>query len=184
MSWLRTPPSIYIPDVLTVKTPYHAHCNGDYFLVEKERPNQQPLWKKSDRELWIYSTVSGRWAIAGPLVKQEGFDASSKGRIKSKERHEGVMPPLVKAWQYLYEEDSVARDWRDSDWILVGELDGETIYAKNALKSLLELEEYKDVTVQADGREWKANGGLLAAASPVFGAMLSHNMKELSLIHI
>jgi len=91
--WRRGPAgSCAVPPRLLVVSPNLLKaCAGCYILEAHARANGQPLWKHKGNAFWLFSTLTGRWAIAGADVKDEGFVKCS-GWIYQECCHQGLMP--------------------------------------------------------------------------------------------
>jgi len=96
----REPPPEEPPRLLSVASPHgQKDCAGEYMLVERMRPNGQPVWRQQNGEHWLYSGTTARWCIGGQDVKDDAF-ARSAGWISQTVPHEGQMPDKVfAAWQ-------------------------------------------------------------------------------------
>merc|ERR1719219_1339297 len=76
-----------------------AKCQGTYELIFNVATNDQPLWKHSSEDFWLFSTPGARWAIGGKDVKEDGF-ARSSGWIWQERNHYGQLPERVPGtWQ-------------------------------------------------------------------------------------
>lgn len=88
------------PRILLVTTPSgQKDCAGEYMLVERMKPNGQPVWRQQNGEHWLYSGTTSRWCIGGQDVKDDSFNRSA-GWISQTVAHNGIMPDKVRAaWQ-------------------------------------------------------------------------------------
>jgi len=88
------------PNLLLVASPnLLKECAGCYILQANAHANGQPFWKHGTRDYWLFSTPTGRWAIAGKDVRDEGFVRAS-GWIYQELHHEGLMPDQsTSCWQ-------------------------------------------------------------------------------------
>jgi len=91
------------PSLLLVASPNLLKtCGGCYVLEAHARANGQPLWKHRERAFWLFSTPTGRWAIAGADVKDGGFVKCS-GWIYQECCHEGLMPDRFSSHWLLFD---------------------------------------------------------------------------------
>jgi len=88
------------PQVLYVCSPNgQGECAGEYDLVVDEYANGLPLWAQRNGKHWFYSSISSRWCVGGPDVKQDDF-ARCAGYISQVGVHKGLMPDCVfQTWQ-------------------------------------------------------------------------------------
>jgi len=76
--FVPVPKTPFLPPVMmTVIAPgVAAKCQGTYELIFNVATNDQPLWKHSSEDFWLFSTPGGRWAIGGKDVMEDGFNRS------------------------------------------------------------------------------------------------------------
>jgi len=90
------------PNMMTVIMPgVAAKCQGTYELIFNVATNDQPLWKHSSKDFWLFSTLCGCWAIGVKDVMEDGF-ARSCGWIWQERKHYGQLPEGVPGtwWQW------------------------------------------------------------------------------------
>jgi len=81
-----------VPPLLRVRSPNkQSACSGDYTLVPRMAPNNEPVWAKRIGGKWIYSGVDGRWYIGGKTARSLDFRCST-GHIYQGEPHMGKLP--------------------------------------------------------------------------------------------
>jgi len=87
---------VWAPVALRVLSPNgQQKCAGDYELVPGERPNGQPLWRKTDGKRWLFSSKTQKWCIGGKDVREKNFQVTA-GWIYHGARHGGAMPDEVR----------------------------------------------------------------------------------------
>jgi len=96
------------PRVILVVSPNLLRtCAGCYILERHAIANGKPIWKHKGRALWLFSTPTGRWAIAGSDVKDGGFVKCS-GWIYQACRHKGLMPDQTNSRWLLFDTEERA----------------------------------------------------------------------------
>lgn len=96
------------PSVIFVVSPNLLKaCAGRYILERHARANGQPIWKHKRRALWLFSTPTGRWAIASSDVKDGGFVKCS-GWIYQACCHNGLMPDQTNSRWLLFDTEERA----------------------------------------------------------------------------
>jgi len=102
-SCTMSPKPAAAPSLLLVVLPNLLKtCAGCYVLEACARANGQPLWKHNRGAFWLFSTPTGRWAIAGEDVKDGGFVKCS-GWIYQECCHEGLMPDRFSSHWLLFD---------------------------------------------------------------------------------
>jgi len=96
------------PSVLLVVSPNLLKtCAGCYVLEASAVANGQPLWKHNRGAFWLFSTPTGRWAIAGEDVKDGGFVKCS-GWIYQECCHKGLTPNRSSSRWMLFDREEGA----------------------------------------------------------------------------
>eukprot|EP00927_Polykrikos_kofoidii_P060633 TRINITY_DN55575_c0_g1_i1.p1 TRINITY_DN55575_c0_g1~~TRINITY_DN55575_c0_g1_i1.p1 ORF type:complete len:305 (-),score=37.39 TRINITY_DN55575_c0_g1_i1:202-1041(-) len=108
-------PSHRVPRVLFIHSPNGArHCEGRYDLVHNKGdfnniitekcPNGMRMWKKTDDDLWLYSSKCAGWIVGGNDAKRLKF-ACNRGYIASVAGHDYKFMPheLLGEWKRVDE---------------------------------------------------------------------------------
>jgi hypothetical protein len=116
------------PPILHVRSPNGQQASaGEYHVVDGEKPNGQPLWRKvgGGADRWLYSSTSGAWTISDQDEKDKNFK-STAGFIASLAPHGGAMPHEVrwKIWDGTQKKWTLDVDIIASAPALKGPLDG------------------------------------------------------------
>eukprot|EP00439_Symbiodinium_sp_Y106_P030779 s8533_g3.t1 len=114
---MMQPPSAgdEIPPKLWVHVPHgeQRHCSG-CFSLQKDKANEQPLWKKADvYEAWLYQNKLGHWCVGGKEARRREFDWNRCFLYQTapQDPHQSRAGRLLIAAQPWQWWDSIGRKW-------------------------------------------------------------------------
>eukprot|EP00929_Paragymnodinium_shiwhaense_P111831 TRINITY_DN8011_c0_g1_i1.p1 TRINITY_DN8011_c0_g1~~TRINITY_DN8011_c0_g1_i1.p1 ORF type:complete len:933 (+),score=221.05 TRINITY_DN8011_c0_g1_i1:166-2964(+) len=87
--------SMSVPLELFLRSPNTPPCSGWYILVEGEKVNGMPLWKRRVGAFWLFSGLRNTWLIGDKQEADEKFNCDT-GFLTHPTVHNGVMPQHLK----------------------------------------------------------------------------------------